>query len=83
MKSKITSQATLVFVMGGIAKSGKAYLQASNGLNSFFLNISEKIDKQAFETWTSSLGKGDEFKTQISLIPGETNVDLVSLPTKA
>jgi len=78
MNPVLESEVTLMYIRGGIAKSGRPYLQVSNGRAEFFLNIPKKFDGIT-ETTFDDLAEGDEITVTVSQLVGSDRVVLVSL----
>jgi len=78
MNPKLTGEVTVTFIRGGIsAKSGKPYLQVSNGRAELFVNIPKgfEIDENTF----SDYSEDDAITLEVETVVGSDTVKLVSL----
>jgi hypothetical protein len=78
MNPKLKGFVTVVFIRGGIAKSGKPYLQVSNGRAEMFVNIpkgSQLVNDETFQNYKED----DLIDLEVSQTIGSENVTLVSI----
>jgi len=75
---KLIGEVTLTFIRGGLAsKTGKPYLQCSNGRETFFVTIpkSVTIDADTF----ADLQEDDQVTLEVEVLVGSPNVKFLSL----
>jgi len=78
MNPKLEGEVTLTFIRGGIsAKSGRPYLQVSNGRDSLFINIPADLEVNA-ETF-ADYKEDDQITLVVVTTVGSDSVTLVSL----
>jgi hypothetical protein len=78
MNPKLKGFVTVVFIRGGISKSGKPYLQVSNGRAEMFVNIpkgSQLVNDETFQNYKED----DLIDLEVSQTIGSENVTLVSI----
>jgi len=75
MDSTLTGVVALTFIRGGIAKSGRPYLQCSNGRSEFFVNVPKDLDGSIFE----SFEENDLIHLQVSCLVGTDSVKFEGL----
>lgn len=79
MKPQVLTQ-TFVFIMGGVSKAGKPYLQVSNGRDSFFVSIpkSVSVNEETFAPYATD----DEITLKVSVRVGSEGVTLQEVVKK-
>ena len=78
MNPKLTGEVTVTFIRGGISsKSGKPYLQISNGRAELFVNIPKEyeVDDKTFVDYSED----DMITLEVETIVGSDTVKLLSL----
>lgn len=76
MNSKLRGVVTVVFIRGGIAKSGNPYLQISNGRAELFVNIPKGSGLVTSDTF-ANVSEDDLIEIEVEQTIGSESVTLL------
>lgn len=79
MNPKLIGTVVLMFIRGGIAKSGRPYLQVSNGRAELFANLPKNLDKDEFQEQVQIFEEGDEITLEVETIVGSDTIKVLSI----
>lgn len=79
MDSKLDGEVTLMFIMGGISKAGKPYLQVSNGRKELWIKIPKDLQKGFNENTFESFSEEDSITMDVSITVGSDEVSLIAI----
>lgn len=79
MESKLEGEVTLMFLMGGISKAGKPYLQVSNGRKELWINIPKDLQKGMNENTFADFSEDDPIVLDVVVTVGGDTVTLVAI----
>jgi len=77
MDNYLEGAVKMTFIRGGIAKSGRPYLQVSNGRAELFLNIPKNA--QFTDETVAEYEEGDEIEVNVRTLPGSDSVTFMGI----
>jgi len=72
MNPKLSGEVTLIFINGGLSKSGRPYLRCSNGRAEIFISLPKDFDESVLDNYSED----DEITMEVSVTVGSDQVKL-------